>query len=106
MPVWRTHDYHSRKPLSEIPLALDQGVDTVVWSPLGMGRLGGKLRRGQAAPEVSRLKDPPTARIAPPAEDEQVYRVVDALDTVAAETGKTVAQIAINWVLNGPAWGP
>jgi len=86
-----------------MPLALDQGVGTVVWSPLGMGRLGGKIRRGQAAPEVSRLKDPTTARIAPPAEEEQVYRIVDALDAVAAETGKTVAQIAINWVLQRPS---
>jgi len=68
-----------------------------------MGRLGGKIRRGQAAPEVSRLKDPTTARIAPPAEEEQVYRIVDALDAVAAETGKTVAQIAINWVLQRPS---
>ena len=86
-----------------MPLALDQGVGTVVWSPLGMGRLGGKLRRGQAAPAVSRLQDATTARIAPPAEDEQVYRIIDALDAVAAETGKTVAQIAIAWVLSRPS---
>jgi aryl-alcohol dehydrogenase-like predicted oxidoreductase len=86
-----------------MPLALDQGVGTVVWSPLGMGRLGGKLRRGQPAPEVSRLKDPRTQQVAPPAEDEQVYRIIDALDAVAAETGKTVAQIAINWVLSRPS---
>ena len=68
-----------------------------------MGRLGGKYRRGQAAPAVSRLKDPTTARIAPPVEDEQVYRVVDALDGVAAETGRSVAEIAINWVLSRPS---
>ena len=86
-----------------MPLALDQGVGTVVWSPLGWGRLTGKIRRGQPAPEVSRLKDATTARIAPPAEDEQLYRIIDALDAVAAETGKTVAQIAINWVLQRPS---
>jgi aryl-alcohol dehydrogenase-like predicted oxidoreductase len=86
-----------------MPLALDQGVGTVVWSPLGMGRLGGKFRRGQAAPEVSRLTDATTARIAPPAQDEQVYRIIDALDAVAAETGKSVAQIAIAWVLSRPS---
>ena len=68
-----------------------------------MGRLGGKLRRGQAAPAVSRLKDATTAQIAPPADDEQVYRNVDSLDTVAAETGKSVAQIAIAWVLSRPS---
>ena len=86
-----------------MPLALDQGVGTVVWSPLGMGRLGGKLRRGQAAPVVSRLQDETTARIAPPAEDEHLYRIMDALDAVAAETGKSVAQIAIAWVLSRPS---
>ena len=86
-----------------MPLALDQGVGTVVWSPLGFGRLGGKLRRGQAAPAVSRLQDSTTARIAPPAEDEQLYRIVDALDAEAAETGKSVAQVALAWVLSRPS---
>jgi aryl-alcohol dehydrogenase-like predicted oxidoreductase len=86
-----------------MPLALDQQVGTVVWSPLGMGRLGGKYRRGQPTPEVSRLKDPGTARIAPPAQDEQLYKVMDALDSVAAETRKSVAEIAINWVLSRPS---
>jgi aryl-alcohol dehydrogenase-like predicted oxidoreductase len=86
-----------------MPLALDQGVGTVVWSPLGWGRLGGKFRRGRTAPAVTRLHDETTARIAPPAEDEQVYRIVDALDAVAAETGKSVAQIAIAWVLSRPS---
>jgi aryl-alcohol dehydrogenase-like predicted oxidoreductase len=68
-----------------------------------MGRLGGKYRRGQAAPEVSRLKDATTARIAPPAQDEQLYTVMDALDAVAGETGRSVAEIAINWVLSRPS---
>ncbi len=85
-----------------MPLALDQGVGTVVWSPLGMGRLGGKVRRGQPLPKVSRLHDPGTLRVVPPAEDEYIYRVVDALDEIARETGRTVAQIAINWVLQRP----
>ncbi|HEY5551411.1 MAG TPA: aldo/keto reductase [Opitutaceae bacterium] len=86
-----------------MPLALDQQVGTVVWSPLAMGRLGGKFRRGQPAPAVSRLHDPTTARIAPPAQDEQLFAVMDALDAVAAETGRSVAQIAINWVLSRPS---
>jgi aryl-alcohol dehydrogenase-like predicted oxidoreductase len=86
-----------------MPLALDQGVGTVVWSPLGMGRLGGKVRRGQALPSVSRLNDPKTVKIAPPAEDEQVFRIVDVLDELARETGKSVAQVAINWVLRRPS---
>ena len=86
-----------------MPLALDQGVGTVVWSPLAMGRLGVKIRRGQAPATVSRLNHAGTAQIAPPAEDEQIYRIVDALDAVAKETGKSVAQIAINWVLQRPS---
>jgi aryl-alcohol dehydrogenase-like predicted oxidoreductase len=86
-----------------MPLALDQGVGTVAWSPLAMGRLGGKLRRGQAFPNVSRLNHARTAQIAPPVDDEQLYRVVDSLDAVAEETGKSVAQIAINWVLQRPS---
>jgi len=85
-----------------MPLALDQRVGTVAWSPLGMGRLGGKMRRGQPLPPVSRLNDAFTQRIAPPADDQYVYRVVDALDEIARETGKTVPQIAINWVLQRP----
>ena len=86
-----------------MPLALDQKVGTVVWSPLGMGRLGGKVRRGQTLPKVSRLNDPGTVKIAPPAEDERIFRVVDALDEVARETGRSVAQIALNWVVQRPS---
>jgi aryl-alcohol dehydrogenase-like predicted oxidoreductase len=86
-----------------MPLALDQGVGTVVWSPLAWGRLGGKFRRGPTGPAVTRLHDETTARIAPPVDDEHVYRIVDALDAVAAETGKSVAQIAIAWVLSRPS---
>jgi len=75
----------------------------VVWSPLGFGRLGGKVRRGQPLPKVSRLQDPGTVQIAPPAPDEDVYRIMDALDEIAKETGRGVAQIAINWVLQRPS---
>ena len=83
-----------------MPLGLDQGLGAVVWSPLGWGRLTGKIRRGQPLPETSRLHK--TADMGPPLEDDDVYRVVDALDAVAKETGKTVAQIALNWVLQRP----
>jgi aryl-alcohol dehydrogenase-like predicted oxidoreductase len=85
-----------------MPLALDQRVGTVAWSPLGMGRLGGKMRRGQPLPKVSRLHDGWTQKIVPPADDEFVYRIVDVLDALAKETGKSVPQIAINWVLQRP----
>jgi aryl-alcohol dehydrogenase-like predicted oxidoreductase len=83
-----------------MPLGLDQGVGAIVWSPLGWGRLTGKIRRGQPLPESSRLNK--TARWSPPVEAERLYRVVDALDAVAAETGKTVPQIAIAWLLTRP----
>jgi aryl-alcohol dehydrogenase-like predicted oxidoreductase len=85
-----------------MPLAIDQRVGAVVWSPLGWARLTGKLRRGQPKPDVSRLN----ARIAvdggPPIDDEHLFRVVDAIDAVAAETGKSVPQIALNWLLHRP----
>ncbi|MDR7134797.1 aryl-alcohol dehydrogenase-like predicted oxidoreductase [Lysobacter niastensis] len=83
-----------------MPLAQDQGVGAVVWSPLGWGRLTGKIRRGQPRPEVSRL--PGSAEHGPPVDDEHLYCVVDALDQVAAETGKTVPQVALNWLLQRP----
>jgi aryl-alcohol dehydrogenase-like predicted oxidoreductase len=83
-----------------MPLGLDQGVGAVVWSPLGWGRLTGKIRRGAALPDVSRLHT--TADFGPPVPDEYVYNVVDALDIVAKETGKTVPQIALNWLLQRP----
>jgi aryl-alcohol dehydrogenase-like predicted oxidoreductase len=83
-----------------MPLALDQKVGTVVWSPLGWGRLTGKIRRGQPLPETSRLHA--TAEQGPPVDDEYLYGVVDALDQVAAETGKSIPQIALNWLLQRP----
>src|ERR1700754_4924530 len=83
-----------------MPLGLDQGIGAVVWSPLGWGRLTGKIRRGQPLPAGSRLHD--TAAFGPPVEDERLYRVIDAMDGIAAETGKTVPQIALNWLLARP----
>jgi aryl-alcohol dehydrogenase-like predicted oxidoreductase len=86
-----------------MPLALDQKVGAVVWSPLGWGRLTGKIRRGQPIPQTSRLQNKMVTDIGPQVADEYVYRVVDALDLVAKETGKTVAQIALNWLLQRPS---
>ena len=84
----------------QMPLGLDQGVGGVIWSPLGWGRLTGKIRRGQPRPEVSRL--PGSSDFGPPVDEERLYRVVDALDRIAEETGKTVPQIALNWLLQRP----
>jgi aryl-alcohol dehydrogenase-like predicted oxidoreductase len=83
-----------------MPLGMDQGVGAIVWSPLGWGRLTGHVRRGQPLPGGSRLHD--TAGFAPPTDDERLYRVVEAMDEVAEETGKTLPQIAINWLLQRP----
>jgi len=86
-----------------MPLALDQKVAAVVWSPLGWGRLTGKIRRGQPLPKVSRLQSPLARDKGPQVPEEHLYRVVDALDAVAKETGKTVPQIALNWLLQRPS---
>lgn len=83
-----------------MPLGLDQGIGAVVWSPLGWGRLTGKIRRGTPLPAESRLHK--TADMGPPVPEDYLYKVVDALDAVAAETGKSVPQIALNWVLQRP----
>jgi len=83
-----------------MPLGLDQGVGAVVWSPLGWGRLTGKIRRGQPLPETSRLHK--TGDVGPQVTDEYLYKVVDALEDIAKETGKTVPQIALNWLLQRP----
>lgn len=83
-----------------MPLGIDQGIGALVWSPLGWGRLTGRIRRGQPLPETSRLHA--TAEQGPPVEDEYLYRVVDAIDQIAKETGKTVPQVALNWLLYRP----
>jgi aryl-alcohol dehydrogenase-like predicted oxidoreductase len=85
-----------------MPLSVDQKVGTVVWSPLGWGRLTGKVRRGQPLPEVSRQRSALSQEMGPKVTDDYLYKVVDALDEVAAETGKTVAQIALNWLVQRP----
>ncbi|WP_175885525.1 aldo/keto reductase [Burkholderia sp. BCC0044] len=84
-----------------MPLALDQQVSAMVWSPLGWGRLTGLIGRGRPLPETSRLHK--TAGEGPPVADALLHRVVDALDEIAAETRKTVAQVALNWLLQRPS---
>ena len=84
-----------------MPQALAEGVGALVWSPLGWGRLTGKIRRGQPLPQVSRLHK--TAEQGPPVPDNLLYGVVDALESLAAETGKSVPQLGINWLLRKPS---
>ena len=85
-----------------MPLALDQQVGTIVWSPLAAGRLGGRYRRTNPIPQDGRV-----ARGGAPVRDnvisyDRLYNIVDVLDEISAETGKTVAQIALNWLLQRP----
>ena len=83
-----------------MPQALSEGIGALVWSPLGWGRLTGKIRRGQPLPEVSRLHK--TADYGPVVPQEYLFQVVDALDSISAETGKSVPQVALNWLLRKP----
>jgi aryl-alcohol dehydrogenase-like predicted oxidoreductase len=83
-----------------MPLGIDQKVGALIWSPLGWGRLTGKVRRGQPLPAQSRLHK--TADQGPPIPAEHLYKVVDAIDAISAQTGKSVAQIALNWLLQRP----
>ena len=83
-----------------MPLGVAEGVGCLVWSPLGWGRLTGKIRRNQPLPKESRLHK--TADYGPPVNDDYLYKVVDALDEVAKETEKTIPQIALNWLLQRP----
>jgi aryl-alcohol dehydrogenase-like predicted oxidoreductase len=83
-----------------MPLAIDQKVGLIVWSPLAQGRLTGKVRRGQPAPQDSRVRV--TSETSQSGDSETLYRIIDAMDVIAAETGKTLSQIALNWLLQRP----
>lgn len=83
-----------------MPLAAEEGVGALVWSPLGWGRLTGQVRRGEPLPSGSRLNA--TADFGPPVDEERLFAIVDVLDELAEETGRTIPQIAINWLLRRP----
>jgi len=83
-----------------MPLGVDQKVSTIVWSPLASGQLSGKFRRGQPMPEDNRRTQ--GGSHGPATNFERLYTIVDALDEVAEETGKSVAQISLNWLLQRP----
>jgi len=85
-----------------MPLAADQGVGALVWSPLGWGRLTGKIRRETGIPKDSRLNSKIVNDAGPQVPEEYLYTVIDAIDEIAKETGKTVPQIALNWLLRRP----
>ncbi len=83
-----------------MPLGRDQGVGALIWSPLGWGKLTGKIRLGQAPQPGTRAYAIPET--GPQYDQERLFAIVDALDAVAAETGKTIPQIALNWLLRRP----
>jgi len=83
-----------------MPLGLDQGLGLMVWSPLGWGRLTGKIRRG-VRPAEGRIAQG-GGDVGPQMDDDYLFKVVDALDKIAKDTGKTIAQVALNWLLQRP----
>lgn len=83
-----------------MPLGVDQGVGAMVWSPLGWGKITGKIRRDQPAQAGTCAYD--ISEAGPKYEDERLFRIIDAIDIIAAETGKTIPQIALNWLLQSP----
>ena len=85
-----------------MPLGIDQKVGAVVWSPLGWGRLTGKIRRGMPPPEKSRLNEKVVVESGPQVPEEYLFKVIDTLDIIAKETEKTVPQVALNWLLQRP----
>lgn len=83
-----------------MPLGIDQKVGTVVWSPLAQGRLTGKVRRNQAAPQNSRTRNPSETRQS--SSEEILFRTIEVMDEISAETGRSLSQIALNWLLQRP----
>ena len=82
-----------------VPLALDQGIGSLIWSPLSGGFLSGKFRRGQAGPEDARRPqrgDPGTI------DEEQGYDILDVLEEIAQAHNASIAQAALNWLLQKP----
>lgn len=84
-----------------MPLGIDQKVGTMVWSPLASGLLSGKYRRNQPRPDARIAQGgSPVPGFA--VSDEVLYRIVDVLDEISKETGKTISQISLNWLLQRP----
>ncbi|GAC1651871.1 MAG: aldo/keto reductase [Ktedonobacteraceae bacterium] len=87
-----------------LPLCREEDIAILPWSPLGGGFLSGKYKQGEQPPEGTRI-----AQAAERLEEhwqrratEQNWHVIDVIDTIAKETGKSYAQIALNWLLRTP----
>ncbi len=85
-----------------MPLAIDQKIGTIVWSPLSSGLLSGKYRRNQPIPKDARVAQGGSPVPGEAVDNERLYKIVDRLDVIAFETGKTVAQVSLNWLLQRP----
>jgi len=85
-----------------MPLAIDQKVGTIVWSPLASGMLTGKYRRNQPMPQDARVAQGGSPIPGGVINIERLYKIIDRLDAISKETGKTVAQVSLNWVLQRP----
>jgi aryl-alcohol dehydrogenase-like predicted oxidoreductase len=85
-----------------MPLGIDQNIGTIVWSPLASGMLSGKYRRNQARPENTRVAQGKSPVPGDTIDSERLHNIVDVLDEVAQETGKTIAQVSLNWLLQRP----
>src|ERR1043165_5136026 len=85
-----------------MPLGIDQKIGTIVWSPLASGLLSGKYRRNQPIPQNTRVAQGGSPVPGDTIDNERLYDIVDVLDEIAKETGKSVAQISLNWLLQRP----
>lgn len=85
-----------------MPLAIDQKIGTIVWSPLASGMLSGKYRRDQPVPQDARVAQGGSPVALDTIDNQRLYKIIDRLDAISAETGKTVAQISLNWLLQRP----
>ncbi len=84
-------------------VGIDQGVGTIVWSPLAGGKLGGKYRRSQPLPADARVAQGESPVINTTADEARLFDIIDVLDEISTETGKTPAQISLNWLLQRPS---
>ncbi len=85
-----------------MPLGLDQKVSSIIWSPLAGGRLGGKFSRNKPWPETGRVAQGGSPVPTDVVEKEHLFNITDTLEEISEETGKTVSQVALNWLLQRP----
>jgi aryl-alcohol dehydrogenase-like predicted oxidoreductase len=85
-----------------MPLGINQGIGSLIWSPLASGKLTGKYRRNIARPADARVAQGGSPVLNSQADEDRLHTIVEALDHLAEETGKTHAQISLNWLLQRP----